>query len=140
MKAVMNQPPPLPWAVRTGPERVILLVATAVVVAGGLYLVAFTMAGGGWGCAWKSGTGWPCASCGGTRSLALLIGGEWMSALKLNPGVVGLVAGMGVAVIYAAGVLVLRLEPWRPRVPAWRWVVGAALVVNWVYVAWAGRV
>ena len=97
------------------------------------------MVGGGWGCAWKSGTGWPCVSCGGTRVLVLLANGEWRDALRLNPGVVGLVAGMGGVAFYAAGVLVLRLEPWRPRLSGWRWVVGAAFVLNWAYVIWAGR-
>lgn len=136
----MDAPPPLPWAVRCGAERTMLLVAAAALVAGGLYLLAAALTGSGWVCAWKSGTGWPCASCGGTRSLALLVGGEWREAVKLNPGVTVLVAVVVVAAMYAAAVLVFRLEPWRPRVPAWRWVLGAAFVLNWVYLVWAGRV
>jgi len=72
--------------------------------------------------------------------LALLVGGRWLEALRLNPGVVALVAGTGVVAMYAAAVLVLRLEPWRPRVPAWRLVLGAAFVLNWMYLVWVGRV
>ena len=71
--------------------------------------------------------------------MVLLANGEWRDALRLNPGVVGLVAGMGGVAFYAAGVLALRLEPWRPRLAGWRWVFGAAFVLNWAYVIWAGR-
>lgn len=140
MKSATSAPPPLPWAVRSGAERTILLVVAGALVAGGLYLLAAALTGSGWVCAWKSSTGWPCASCGGTRSLALLAAGEWREAVKLNPGVMALVAGVVVAAMYAAAVLVFRFEPWRPRMPAWRWVLGAAFVLNWVYLVWAGRV
>lgn len=112
----------------------------ALAVAGGWYLALVTAVTGGWWCAWKSGTGWPCAGCGGTRSVLLLAAGEWREALVTNPGVVLAVAAAGGAVVYAAAVLVFRLEPWRPRVPAWRWMVGAGFALNWVYLVWAGRV
>jgi len=134
-----NQPPPLPWSVRTAPERVILLVAMGSVVVGGLYVLVSVVTGHGWSCAWKSGTGWPCASCGGTRSLILLAGGEWREAVRLNPGIVAAVVGMGGAALYAALVLLWRFEPWRPRVVVWRWALVAAFLGNWVYVVWAGR-
>jgi hypothetical protein len=135
----MNQPPPLPWPVRSAPERIILLTAAALAVGGSIYLLAARFVTGGWWCAWKSGTGWPCAGCGGTRSLLLLAGGDWKEALLLNPGVVFAVAALLAAVLYAAVVLLFRFEPLRPRVPGWRWVVLVALGVNWVYLLVAGR-
>lgn len=118
----------------------ILLVACAAGVAVGLFLLATAVTGRGWACVWKGSTGWPCASCGGTRSLMLLGNGQWMDALALNPGVVAASVGMGVAAIYAAAVLVLRLEPWRPRLAAWRLMLAAVFILNWAYVIWAGRV
>ena len=123
-------PPPLPWPVRTAPERWILMVsaAGALLFAGVAALSAFGH--NGWICAWREFTGLPCAGCGGTRSLLLILSGHWLEAFRLNPGAVLAVGLLVLANLYALGVLVLRRDPGRPRGPGWRWWVGGGLAVN----------
>lgn len=132
-------PPPLPWAVRTAPERWIVIVsaAGAVLFAGIAVLSVFGPSG--WICAWREWTGLPCAGCGGTRSLFLVLSGEWIAALQMNPGVVLSALLLVLANLYALVVLVFRREPWRPRVPGWRWWVGGGLAANWLYLLVVSR-
>lgn len=132
-------PPLLPWSARIAPERLILVVSAAVLLFAGGLAVAVRVLPFGWPCAWKAATGLPCAGCGGTRSLLFLLGGEWQAALQLNPGVVCAGGLFLVANVYAAGVLVLRLGPWRPVLRGWRWALGAAVVLNWAYLLAVSR-
>lgn len=132
-------PPLLPWSSRIAPERIILAVSAVVVLVAGGLVVAGRLLPFASPCAWKAATGLPCAGCGGTRSLLFLLGGEWQAALQLNPGAV-LAAGLFLlANLYAAGVLILRLGPWRPVLCAWRWALGAAVVLNWAYLLAVSR-
>lgn len=133
-------PPPLPWAVRTAPERMILLVSAAGAVFALVLLAFSSVLPHGWLCAWREATGWPCAGCGGTRSLALLLSGRWQHAFAMNPGVVLGGAALLLLNIYAAAVLVLRLEPRRPAFPGWPWAVAAAVAANWLYLLFADGV
>ncbi len=138
----MSEPPPLPRSVQTQPERLILITSAALAMMA-LFLVL--LAGAGlpvWACVWKSCTGMPCAGCGGTRSLILMLSGEWFDALRMNPGAVLGVAGLSLIATYSAAVLVFRLPPWRPAWLArvtWRRIVVAALLANWIYLLWDGR-
>lgn len=138
----MSSPPPLPWSARTTPERTILLAAVAAAVAALFWMAWGALHFPAWHCGWKEFTGLPCAGCGGTRALLLLVRGDWGTALLMNPGV-ALAAVLGAAVsLYAAGVVFLKLPPWRPSWAArfrWRWLALAAVVANWIYLLAAGR-
>ena len=129
----MSQPPPLPWPARTAPERVTLVVSAGVLLLAGALALAVRVLPFGWPCAWKAATGVPCAGCGGTRSLFFLLGGDWHAALQLNPGLVLAGVLLCLASVYAAAVLALRIGPWRPELRGWRWALGAAVILNWVY-------
>lgn len=138
-----SEPPPLPWPVRTGAERAVLMVSAAGLAVGVVWCAAVV-----WGlvplaCPWKSCTGLPCAGCGGTRAVLLLLSGQGLDALRMNPGVVGALAVVLLLNLHAAAVLLLRAEPWRPgpAAAAWlRWGVVVALAVNWIYLLAAARV
>jgi hypothetical protein len=136
-----GEPPPLPWKVRVQPEVIFLLCSAAVLLFGMLWCAASAAGWHGWVCAWKSGTGLPCAGCGTTRSMVLLAGGSWRAALQLNPAAVLLLPLWGTAALYAAAVLIFRLEPWRPAALAgwpWRWIAVGILLANWTYLLAAG--
>lgn len=135
----MSVPPPLPWAVRTGPERLILAVSAAALLLAGFVAVAGFVLPGGWVCGWKSWTGLPCAGCGGTRALQFLGSGRWSEALCLNPGAVLGAAILALANAYALAVLVFRRQPWRPHFPAWRWAIAGGVAANWVYLLAVSR-
>ncbi len=135
-------PPPLPWSVRTAPERLILLSGAATLLAAAL-LAALQQVGCSPACLWKSFTGFPCAGCGGTRAIAMLLHGDAGSALAMNPAVVVAVAGAFPVFGYALTVVAFRLEPWRPAfLPprVMRFFFAAGLLANWLFVILAGRV
>lgn len=136
---MMSQPPPLPWNARTARERLVLAVSAGVLLLAGALAVAVRVLPFGWPCAWKAATGLPCAGCGGTRSLLFLLGGDWQAALQLNPGVVFAGGLLLLANVYAASVLVLRFGPWRPVLRGWRWALGGAVALNWVYLLAVSR-
>lgn len=137
------QPPPLPWPLRVGAERAVLMVSAAILTAGAAWCMAVAWGLVHYGCPWKSCTGLPCASCGGTRAVVLLFSGHGWEALRMNPGVVAALVAGGVLNLYAAVVLFFRIEPWRPGpvVGAWlRGAVVAAVAANWIYLLSAARV
>ena len=82
----------------------------------------------------------PCALCGGTRSLKLMLSGDWPGALSMNPLVTVATSLLLVWLLYAAVVL-LRRWP-RVRLVEWttlsvRWASGLVLLLvlaNWGYV------
>lgn len=86
----------------------------------------------------------PCPLCGGTRSLELLMSGNWAGALAMNPMVTLLMSGFLLWLPYAA-VALWRKWP-RLRITGWttgsvRWATAAAMllvVANWGYVWWMG--
>lgn len=135
-------PPPLPWTLRTQAERTILLCSAAAVFAGALVLLLAAQGVIHLRCTWHAVTGMPCPGCGTTRLLLCLARGEWFEALAMNPGAAMGLLALAVLNIYAAGVVLLRIEPWRPALAwsGWRWMVAAALAANWVYLLAAGRV
>ena len=143
MNGVPSDPPPLPWSARTEPERLTLLWSASAAVVAAFLLLARVAGWGAWKCVWKSCTGIPCAGCGGTRSLVLLGGGHWLDALAMNPGAVVVAAALAVLNVYALSVLVFHAEPWRPawlgHAP-WRWILGAAVAANWIYLVAVGAV
>ena len=133
------EPPPLPWKFRTAPERLFLVLAGSAAVLATVFVFVSQYAHLPWVCAWRGMTGIPCAGCGGTRAAVLLLRGDWWQALVLNPGAV-LGAAVFVAVaLYASAVIFFRLEPWRPRLQAWRWWLAAAVGANWLYLLVVSR-
>jgi len=135
-------PPPLPWKVRTGPERLVLVFAAACAFVAAFLCLAHISGYAVSLCAWKCVTGLPCAGCGGTRALFLLMQGQPAVAIGMNPAVVLASLLLFLALLYAVSILVFRLEPWRPsmlRGKSWRFVVAAGLLLNWVYLLLAGR-
>ena len=139
----MTLPPPLPWRVRTAPERLILLFAAAAAFVGALLWCAHFA---GWiltTCVWKGLTGLPCAGCGGTRATSFLLGGDFAAAFATNPAAVAAVIATLALTIYAGLVIVFHLEPFRPallRAKVWRFVLLGLLGANWIYLLLAGRV
>lgn len=135
-------PPPLPWSVRVQPERTLLLCTGALAVLGGAWCLVSALGVSPWPCVWKSCTSWPCAGCGATRAVILLLSGHVANAWAMNPGAVLLVPVLGALSAYAALVLALRREPWRPawlqRVP-WRAALLLAVLGNWIYLLVSGR-
>lgn len=139
----MTVPPPLPWEVRTAPERLILVFAAAAALVGAMLWLAHYSGMGLSLCTWKGMTGLPCAGCGGTRSVAMLLGGDVYSALAMNPAAIIAVVGTLLVTIYAGVVVALRLEPLRPSFlrPKFRgFTLLGLLVANWIYLLLAGRV
>lgn len=139
----MENLPPLPWGVRTGPERLVLVFAVASALGGLLLLMARHFGVVAHVCLWKHVTGLPCAGCGGTRAADALLHGDLAAAFVMNPAV-----SMGILLLvllaaYAWGVLFFQLEPLRPvflRGRGWRVAVLATVAANWIYLLWAGRV
>ncbi|MGY6588908.1 MAG: DUF2752 domain-containing protein [Wenzhouxiangella sp.] len=86
----------------------------------------------------------PCPLCGGTRSLELLMSGNWSAALAMNPMVTLLISAFLLWLPYAA--LVLWRKWPRLRITGWttssvRWATAAAMLLvlaNWAYVWWMG--
>lgn len=139
----MSLPPPLPWKVRTAPERFVLLFASASAVVAALLLAAHRMGLGFPVCAWKHLTGLPCLGCGGTRAVDLLLRGDIPGAFAMNPAALGGVLFFAALALHACGVLIFRLEPVRPAVfrgNAWRFALAALLAANWIYLLLSGRV
>ena len=142
-KVQVAQPPPLPWQIRTGPERLILVFTASCAVLGSALLVSLRLGFGGWPCVWKAACGLPCAGCGGTRAASLLLHGAWEDAFVLNPGMAAAMVALFLLAVYAGSVLVFRLEPLRPvvlRAPQLRWVASVLLAANWVYLLICARV
>ena len=136
-------PPPLPWRVRTRPERLTLLFLFSAALVGSFLMLAHSARIALFGCIWKCTTGIPCAGCGGTRALMFLLRGSPLDALAWNPGAVLAVVLAAVAGLYAASILLFRLEPWRPallRSGRWKFAIVAGIALNWLYLLCAGRV
>lgn len=137
--SISAEPPPLPRKFRTAPERLFLVLAVSAAALAAVFVFASQYAHLPWVCAWRGMTGIPCAGCGGTRAAVLLLQGDWWRAFVLNPGVVvGTMALVAVA-LYASAVIFFRLEPWRPRLHAWRWWLAAAVAANWLYLLAVSR-
>ncbi|MCI0535569.1 MAG: DUF2752 domain-containing protein [Verrucomicrobiales bacterium] len=88
-------------------------------------------------CSFKTVTGLPCFTCGSTRALAALGRFEVWEALKLNP----LVTLAFAAVPVWLGIALLRgvFAPQRPlhmplRPKTISFLLGAAAILNWIYV------
>jgi hypothetical protein len=91
-------------------------------------------------CVFHKVTGWPCLTCGSTRCVRLLLQGAFGGAFRMNPFFFTCLLGVAVFDVYAVVVLLGRLPRWRPeRVPLWlRWILLAALLVNWAWLVVAG--
>lgn len=82
----------------------------------------------------------PCPLCGGTRSLKLLMAGDWPAALAMNPMVTLVISAFSVWLVYAALVLWrrwprLRVTEWTTRSVRWATALAVLLVcANWAYV------
>ncbi|MFQ5766776.1 MAG: DUF2752 domain-containing protein [Acidobacteriota bacterium] len=93
----------------------------------------------------KAALGFPCLTCGGTRAALALFAGHPLSALAWNPLVAAAILAAGIYVPYAWLVVGGVLPPVRtgwlspPAPGALRWLAGAALLGNWVYVILMGR-
>ena len=96
------------------------------------------------GCAFHRVTGLPCPTCGMTRCLRFVFHHDWRAAAGMNP--LGFL-GYGAVVaydIYAAVVLFFRLPRLRFEAVTFRtgrivrFVVIAAIVVNWAWLIWVG--
>jgi hypothetical protein len=88
-------------------------------------------------CVFKALTGLPCLTCGSTRVLGQLATGDVTGALWLNPLAT---VGVGALLLWALldAVLVpsgraLVLEVRATALPALRWSVAAAALVNWAW-------
>ncbi len=94
-------------------------------------------------CAFHRLTGLPCLTCGTSRAASLLLSGDPLAALRLQPLAVAAGVAAGVwCVCDAAALLLFRRTVravWRPG--EWRGCViagTAAALANWAYLLWRG--
>ncbi len=80
-------------------------------------------------------TGLPCLACGLTRSVCLLMQGQWLASLRMHPAAVPVLAALGVAaaVMGCEAVLARPLDGTLPRrlIEALLAAGGAAALVAW---------
>jgi hypothetical protein len=95
-------------------------------------------------CPLKVLSGWPCAGCGTTRALRALAEGSFTTAFRLNP----LAAATALAAIgwigYAITVVFFGVRRLRVTLSEFdhlraRWLIGAGLAANWVFLIADGR-
>lgn len=135
-------PAPAGSGSRLGPRRQLGLlwggVAAALVL---LSPLGELFASGLPACPLKSFTGWPCPSCGATRTALALARFDLLGALAISP-LASLAWGLFVGGGLVAGVAALagRGVPDSPsRIPlGWRLAAVAVVLVNWIYLVWAG--
>lgn len=92
-------------------------------------------------CPLKSFTGLPCPTCGATRTALALAHLDLAGALAVSPlATVGWVLLVGGGLVAGVAALVGRGVPDLPsRIPlGWRLAAVALVVVNWIYLMWAG--
>jgi len=137
-------PPALPKSVVVSPEKNILLLYTVgILCLGALALISQTGLSF-LSCGWKSATGIPCGGCGGTRSLLLILSGDFKAAFVMNPLVtVGFLLS-SLLFAYAGAVVYGRMKPIRVRISQGVLVVlslalAAAVLLNWVYLLTSHR-
>jgi hypothetical protein len=46
---------------------------------------------------------------------------------------------LAAAGVYALAVVLFRMEPWRPRLSGWRWLLALAVAANWLYLLTVSR-
>ncbi len=86
----------------------------------------------------------PCPFCGGTRTAALLLGGQWLAAFTMNPLVVLGGAAAVLWMVYAFVTVVCagrRVRVVNVSASEARWLrmaVVMTLAANWAYVWWSG--
>lgn len=97
---------------------------------------ASKLAGGLWGCTFKSLTGFACPTCGTTRAALALARFDFQTAITHYPlPTLGWVVFLGGGLVVGFMALAGRTPPAIPtRLPAWtRVTVAAALLLNWAY-------
>ncbi len=97
-------------------------------------------------CPWYAATGLRCTGCGMTRALHLLLQGQFLEALRLNPLIVLIPPlSLGAGWYLTAGLFKGRF----PVVPEWpralSWPIVGVIVLQWAYrtvadllASWAG--
>lgn len=89
-------------------------------------------------------TGCACPTCGATRCVRFALGGDFGSALRINPLAFCALVALALYDIYAATVLALRLQRLRADTwPAWvgksaRVAAIATIAANWAWLVWRG--
>lgn len=74
-------------------------------------------------------TGWPCPGCGTTRAVLLLLRGEFVAAMKMNP------LSVSLAVILPLWMLLFRGRIWsRGAKAAFLVLAIIGVLANWGYV------
>jgi len=82
-------------------------------------------------CPWKVLTGYACPLCGGTRATVLLLCGDVVGAINMNPGVVvSVLASMFWGVYRLLRPRITKFKTLRIHV---RWLVLMLFMANWVY-------
>ena len=94
------------------------------------------------GCVFKGLTSIPCTTCGATRSLLLLVNGEWAASLSMNPLVALCAAGACLVFPYSLVARLLYLPRPAVTLSARERVVAqvaavALVLLNWSYLAGA---
>ena len=92
-------------------------------------------------CAFHRLTSLPCMTCGSSRAAALLLSGEPLAALRMQPLAVIASAGLFAWIMLGAFCLIVLRRRVRVALSVWemRMLLGAAAIsalVNWVYLVW----
>jgi hypothetical protein len=94
-------------------------------------------------CYFHEWTGLPCPSCGSTRLVESLLAGDPLGAVRWNPLIFLVLAGVAVWALVSTARVVLGLPAWsieltRPERRALRLLGVTALAAGWAYLLWSG--
>lgn len=137
MKAADTCPPPLPGRAPTRAGGMALRSLALLLGLMALAWVAMRLELPLPPCPLRETTGVPCPFCSSTRTFAALARLDFAGALQLNPLVCLAACGAG-----AVWLLMLlrgderwkRLKASWTAQPLWKWLLAAALALNWLYI------
>jgi hypothetical protein len=143
-KSGMPPPPPLPLSLKFNWELNMLICIASVFLFFGVIVALNHFNLPAPKCSWKAVTGVPCAGCGGTRAGTLLLSGDLVGALAINP-LATIIAIVSIALAgYSACVLMGLKKPIRfglGSLPVNLPLLAIAIIVaNWIYLLIAGIV
>ncbi len=93
-------------------------------------------------CLFKNVTGFPCPSCGTTRAIMLLLNGEFVKSMQLNPFGIVVVLLMGAIPLWILADIILKKDTfyyWYKKIetvirkPIFATILILIVVLNWIW-------